>query len=496
MAKKSMSASDMAQKNVLSALAEIGGSKVNDDDLTFEGKKFIIPETMEPMGAIKFLKEHIIKNETETTFSRTFNYRPYDGAHAFDLALKHLFGAAGIGKAIQTMFGDIPPELKEINTDVDETVQIPYGRIQVPMIEGDVYTKVENHPEYGPLFKLEVNTKRKYRSHVEGMFKVIEEMLRTQSIYKGKAIDGQMNPEFLDVRSLDESKIVFNDDVFTQLDANVWSLLDHTDKMEELGLPLKRSVLLEGPYGTGKSSAGWITAKRALNNGWTFVMCRPGRDNLQEVMQTARLYQPAVVFFEDIDTISDSGDSMDVTKLLDLFDGISSKGTKLMALMTTNNVDRIHKGMLRPGRLDSIIHIGMLDETGVERLIKSVVSEDILEADIDWTKVAVANENYLPAYVKEGVDRALRYIANGEKVSVGTEELVASAMGLRRQWQLHEEAGEGETTPTLDTAIREAVADVIHNAEFTEDDGEPARGEYATRISVRDTQEGYKASKV
>lgn len=494
---------EQAQESILSILANAGGGKVNDDDLTIEGRKFILPETMDPRGGIDFLERHIARNETETSFTKTYNYRFNDGCHALDVALKEVFGAAGIGKAIVSFFGSQPPEMREIRTGLDTTVQVPVGQMDVPMIEGTVTTTMDRHPELGMLFKIDVLTKRKYRSHVEGLFKVVGEVLATQSIYKGKAIDGQDNPEYLDVANLDETKIIFNDSVLRELDASVWSLLEHTDRMKELGVPLKRSVLLEGPYGTGKSSAGFITAKKAIANGWSFILCRPGKDSLDQVMQTARLYQPAVVFFEDIDTLAQSGDSDDVTKLLDLFDGISSKGTELMAVMTTNNVDRIHKGMLRPGRLDSVIHVGELDSGGIERLIRSVVNPVDLDDDVDWSAVADANAGYLPAYIKEGVDRALRYLAIDDDLLIGTDELVAAAQGLRRQWTLQQEAGEGETMPSLDRAIREAVADVTHGAEFrwfAHDDGPDAGTAVSTSeadyIATRGTKNGYGSSRV
>src|SRR3990167_10320825 len=93
----------------------------------------------------------------------------------------------------------------------------------------------------------------------------------------------------------------------------------------ELGLPLKRAILLDGTYGTGKSLAGYLTARVAETNGWTFLMARPGRDNFLQVMQTARLYQPAVVFFEDAETVTGYESNDLINQVLDTFDGIQSK---------------------------------------------------------------------------------------------------------------------------------------------------------------------------
>ena len=496
---KKRTVEEVQKEKILNLLAELGGGLTSDDDITFEGSKLVLPETMTPVDAINFLESHIEQNEAQTSMVKQFRYRPWDGAHATQAALKKMFGTVGVGKA--TFFGMIPPTLVEINTGTNTTEQVPWGRIEVSMIEGVIDLGGSNDKELGPLFSVSVTTKRKYRSHVQGLFAAIQDELEHNSIYKEKAIDGQDKPEFLELSTLDETSIVFSDDVMTQLNANVWSLLENTDQMEALGLPLKRAVLLEGPYGTGKTSAAFITAKKAVENGWTFLYCRPGRDSLSEVMQTARLYQPAVVFFEDVDTISSTGDADDVTRLLDLFDGINAKGTKLMAVMTTNHVERIHRGMVRPGRLDAVIHIGALDQNGVTRMIERLVPKD-MRGTLDYSAIYSSMEGFLPAYVREAIDRAIRYslVRNGgtaKKVKLETQDFIDAADGLRPQLALMIEAAEGETEPTLDRALREAVADVMHGAEFRDlSHNNPVSSYEADYIAVRGTQNGYRKAKV
>jgi hypothetical protein len=99
--------------------------------------------------------------------------------------------------------------------------------------------------------------------------------------------------------------------------------------MRDEKMPLKRAILFEGDYGTGKTLAAFLTAQIATANGWSFHYCRPGRDNIATVMKTARLYQPAVVFFEDVDTIAEGGDADDVSQLLDIFDGNHREGHRV-----------------------------------------------------------------------------------------------------------------------------------------------------------------------
>jgi SpoVK/Ycf46/Vps4 family AAA+-type ATPase len=249
-------------------------------------------------------------------------------------------------------------------------------------------------------------------------------------------------------------------------------VLRHTDALRKLKLPRKRAVLLEGPYGTGKTLAAFLTAQIATANGWTFLYCRPSRDNFVNVMATARLYQPAVVFFEDIDSMTTDETSRDgISVLLDLFDGITAKGTEIMVVLTTNHRDRIHKAMIRPGRLDSVIHIGALDQSGVQRMIEATVKEDLRAEDLDFGAIYEVMQGFLPAFVKEAIDRTMRYsIArnDGEVQELSTDDFVNAAVGLRPQLELMEGAGEGVSPDPLGVSMRKEVMVALQGSPILE----------------------------
>lgn len=445
-------------ENMLDAVATLGGRLTAEEDIEFKGTKLILPETMELVEAIKFLGEKLEEDEKTVRFTRVFNYRAWDGAHATMVCLKRLFGAM-TQRSIMTMFGEEPPELRTINIGPHETMQVPWGRlgiIHLPKLS--LYLNTTVVAEEGRVFTIVAEGPRKYRHHVEGIFRAIEEELKTNSIYRGKAFDGQQNPVFLDVAGHDPSKVVYSDETMEQLEANIWAVLRYPNEMEQLGIPLKRAVLLEGPYGTGKSLAAMTTAQIAVQNGWSFLMCRPGRDDLMEVMQTAKLYQPAVVFFEDIDCIT--GAEQHIPQLLDVFDGIRSKDTRIMCVLTTNFVERLHKAMMRPGRLDAVIHIGELDTNGLRRLIESIVPVELLAEGQDWDAIGQSMDGFLPAFAKEAIDRTMRYnIARneGKTSQLMTEDFVSAAVGLRRQLELMEDAKDTVPVDTFGSVMKHIV---------------------------------------
>jgi transitional endoplasmic reticulum ATPase len=430
--------------------------------------------------AIHFLRQKMDEDEQPMDFSKEFMYRPWDGAAATMTAIKRAFGAMG-QKGVPGFFGETPPRLITINISATETMQVPWGGIVVPHLPGmTFYTSGKHHEEYGSIFVLTASGPRKYRFHVEGLFRLVEEELRNNSIYRGKAFDGQEMPSFLDLNGVDPAKVIYSEETTVQLEANVWSLLKYSDKMEALGVPLKRAVLLEGPYGTGKTLAAYLTARVADANGWTFLLCRPGRDDFFKVMGTARLYQPAVVFFEDVDALADSSQDH-VRELLDIFDGIQAKGTKIICVLTTNHVDKIHKGMVRPGRLDAVIHVGALDASGIRRLIEATVDPSILAIDGDgwWDQIAESMEGFMPAFVREAIDRAVRYNVarnDGEVTKLEGYDFIAAAHGLRPQLELMEGAKEGPEKDPLSQAmgrvIRGTVNAAIEGAGIVDSDGD------------------------
>jgi len=449
-------------KRILKLLDELGGKFLQDDDVIAEGEKMVLPTNMSMKQAIKFLEQRIAEDEAMVAFSKVFNYRPWDGAFCTYNVFKATFGGV-LHKGIPGWWGPEPPELRTIPSGVNSTVQVPWGVFSLPIFPNSSFTmNGHNDTDKGVLFKINVNARKKDRHRIEGLFKLIEEELKENSLYRGKAFDGQAMPEFIDVWSVDRSKVVYSEDVMAQLGANVWSQLRSTEEFEKLGIPLKRAVLIHGAFGTGKTLACMLTGQEAEIGGWTFIRCRPGKDDLQAVLQTAKLYQPAVVFAEDVDMLADGEvtDRQTIVTMLDAFDGIDAKGTKILTVLTTNYPERIHAGMARPGRLDAMIEIGDLDEPGVRKLVETRIFEQ-LEAEIDWLAVFEAAEGYKPAFVTEFADRTLRYVLNRygsvEGNLIGTAELIEAANGLRPQYELMMGAKDKQVLDGIEVALGRTV---------------------------------------
>lgn len=449
-------------ESVLDLLAEAGGKMHRDDeDIKFEGRTYVLPERLTLRESGEHLIELADAEEEMQAFRRQYNYRPWDGAVATVRALKFAFGS--YKQVTNNPFS--PAQNIDVKIGVDETISVMWGEFTVPGLDRVQFSTGNAKNQYGPVFNLTAFGPKKYRQEINGLFNLVENELKERSIYRGKVFDGQEMPEFVDLSGVDPEKIVYSEDVMTQLETNLWLAIRQPQKMRDLGIPLKYCVVLEGPFGTGKTLATMRTAQIAQENNWTCIHVRPGRDNVEEALQTATLYAPCVVLIEDVETFSSGDTDKDaMSKILDLFDGIDSKTKEIILVGTTNHKEQIHPGMLRPGRIDNLIHIGQLDLAGIMRMAKSLIEPKLLSEDIDWERVGLAMDGFLPAFAKEAINRAIRYsiTRNGDIDVLTTEDLVNAAVGLRPQFELMSEAVIEKKDPTIDTAL----LDVVRRAMF------------------------------
>jgi transitional endoplasmic reticulum ATPase len=452
---------------LLAALMGQGGKRgtvISDDDIQYHDKPSIVLPQGQPLEwAVKALTRKIEEQEEEHAFQREFLYRPEDGANATANVLKAMFGIV-VGKRTETPHGSRPPRFRTIDVGVNRKREVPWGELTIPALPGASIATGAVDNGSGPVYIIQVTSPKKHKKVIEDFFDAIEKELKVHSIYRGHVVIGAHDLKFLDLSGFDASKIVFSDQVQDTLDAALFTVLTNPEAVKRQGMKLRRAVLAYGPYGTGKSSLGLIVAQLATASGWTFLSAKAGHDNIRDVMLTAKLYQRAVVFVEDIDAHTPSANDRDgVAELLDLFDGIAVKDDEIIVVMTTNHIERVTAGMLRPGRLDYIVEIEALDRNGTERLLRAVIPAGNLDRAVDFGEVYDAMPKFQPAWVKAVAERALSFAlartgGRGE-FRLTTADLVGAAKSLHPQLELMRAATEGHTEPEVHTALRNLFAE-------------------------------------
>lgn len=159
----------------------------------------------------------------------------------------------------------------------------------------------------------------------------------------------------------------------------------------QMGIQPPKGVLLHGPPGTGKTLiakavANEVDARFIKINGPEILNKFTGESEqrLREIFEDARQGGPAIIFFDEIDSIgaerggSDTDDRL-VNQLLSLMDGLGTD-EDVVVLAATNRVDQIDNALRRGGRFDREIHVGVPNEDA-RRDIFSVHTSDMPVSD-------------------------------------------------------------------------------------------------------------------
>ena len=473
-----MSTTQVAQKQLyrkaLEELDKIAGQTFNDDKVRFEGNAIILPEGTTMLENAHFLAKLSKEMEEPTGFQRKYSYRPWDVAYNMQRTFKRVFGAVSHSGTWLS-----PPTLIEIPSGPNEVVQVPQGTFSIPHLP-DVEFSVgsEMDTDWGYVGVVHAYGPKREAGRINAVLSLIGEELAENSLYRGKAIIHGEMPRFIDTEGIDPDKIVYAQEVQDAIDTHIMARLDYPEALARLGRKFRSKILLEGEYGVGKTEALNLAAKRAAQREITFIMVpKDQQHDLLEAMRTARMYAPAVVAFEDVDTVGGAEqESGRISAVLDAFDGSQAKLSEgVMVLLTTNHVQTLHAGMVRPGRIDTIIHISAPDAIGIQKIIEANLNPEQIDPDMRWADVAAAMEGYHPAFIVQAASNSVgnalmrQARSNDGKIDetaivVSTDDLRQAGYELRRQWDIHRGAKEGADENRLDDALRSTLTPTVERA--------------------------------
>ncbi|XP_044243154.2 peroxisome biogenesis factor 6 isoform X2 [Ursus arctos] len=173
---------------------------------------------------------------------------------------------------------------------------------------------------------------------------------------------------------------------------------------ELLSLGLRRSgLLLHGPPGTGKTLLAKAVATECC---LTFLSVKgpelinmyvgQSEENVREVFARARAAAPCVIFFDELDSLApsrgrsgDSGGVMDrvVSQLLAELDGLHST-QDVFAIGATNRPDLLDPALLRPGRFDKLVFVGVSEDRASQlRVLSAITRKFKLEPSVSLVNV-------------------------------------------------------------------------------------------------------------
>lgn len=450
-----------------------------DTQVEHQGSKIVLPgepENMDYDVAIDTIAR--IRDSENQMFdvNELVKGAPWDAIVALTRSMQTIYGVV-IAQSIQTFFGEIKPDLITIHVSPTETIQVPAGQMKLPNIEQPVFVMMDRE---GKGARIQGSVKRKDRRILIEIADLAREIMKTDSVYKGKPIrllvdeDGNLElstqPEFLDLSEVEESMMIHTRDTALMIDTNIMALLKKTDACRRHKIPLKRGILLDGKYGTGKTLTAKVAAKVATDNGWTFLMLNRSQ-GLASAIEFARTYQPCLIFAEDIDRAADRDDE-EVNDLVNLMDGLNTKNMEVMIVVTTNFVGNIDSALLRPGRFDAVIRLLPPDPETANRLIRAYARE-LLADDVDLSEVGVELDGQIPASIREVVERAKLSMLMDERNHLTQSDLLACAVGMKHHLELlNAEVDEETVEERFCGALREMFTQAITGRKGGDDDVE------------------------
>ena len=267
---------------------------------------------------------------------------------------------------------------------------------------------------------------------------------------------------FADVAGCDEEKEEL---------AEIVDFLKDPKQYTEMGARIPKGVLLVGPPGTGKTLlaravAGEANVQFLSISGSDFVelYVGVGAGRVRDLFEQAKKVAPAIVFIDEIDAVgrqrgSGLGGGNDereqtLNQLLVEMDGFTNNdGVIVMA--ATNRADILDQALLRPGRFDRQVYVGLPDIRGREAILRIHARGKPLGDDVDLNSIAKGTpgfsgadlENLMNEAALLTVRRGKRFITAADieeailKVSMGPEKKSKKMSEKARRLTAYHESG-------------------------------------------------------
>lgn len=256
---------------------------------------------------------------------------------------------------------------------------------------------------------------------------------KVMSFGKSKArlhMPSKKNVTFKDVAGADEEKEELEEIV---------DFLKSPARYLELGARIPKGVLLVGPPGTGKTLLARAIAGEAgvpffSISGSDFVemFVGVGASRVRDLFETAKKNSPCIIFIDEIDAVGRQrgaglGGGHDereqtLNQLLVEMDGFGDNEGIIM-IAATNRPDILDPALLRPGRFDRQILVGIPDVKGREEILKVHVKDKPLEESVDLRIIAKGTPGFTGADLENIMNESALLAARKRKTKISMREL-------------------------------------------------------------------------
>ena len=208
-------------------------------------------------------------------------------------------------------------------------------------------------------------------------------------------------------------------------------------RFQKLGGKIPRGVLMLGPPGTGKTLLARAIAGEAKVpffsiSGSDFVemFVGVGASRVRDMFETAKKHAPCIIFIDEIDAVgrhrgAGLGGGHDereqtLNQLLVEMDGFEG-GEGVIVIAATNRPDVLDPALLRPGRFDRQVTVGLPDVRGREMILKVHMRKVPIDDDVEAMTIARGTPGFSGADLANLVNEAARFAARENAKTVRME---------------------------------------------------------------------------
>lgn len=410
--------------------------------------------------------EYIEHEITESTRLISFNYKLKgflsDTCYAVSRAVE---GKVGFTKQSDSgPSNDSPPRMIDVMFADGSHKKVPYGSIQLSTFGEGAHVKLQ-YDEGSQTLHVRGECQKRYVNDMDNIINESLNYLLTDSIYKGQAIKYKLNeePEFINLASIDKIDLYLTSEAQFATEP-IEARIEKTDSCIQNNIDIKFGVLLEGTYGTGKTLYAFKLARKAIQNGWTFIYCANSEDSL-DAMRVAQRYclngKGVVLFIEDIDKVLNKRDEY-TNEISLMMDGGENKDINLITIFTTNHVERIEPTFLRGKRIGSIVTLTHPDKETAEKMIRAMLIDEngqtLIDGPIDAAAEKVVELEIVPAFIAEIIDKVKTHILFSGKLAVDQQDILNAIMAYQRQMNIAKRKDDGKSKNEL---FAETFTDII-----------------------------------
>ena len=248
---------------------------------------------------------------------------------------------------------------------------------------------------------------------------------------KARTVEGSGSPKtFADVAGAEEEKAELQEIV---------DFLKNPQKFTDLGAHVPKGVLLVGPPGTGKTLIAKAVAGEAgvqflSISGSDFVelYVGVGASRVRDLFEQGKKNAPSIIFIDEIDAVGRQrgtglGGGHDereqtLNQLLVEMDGFAAN-EGVVVLAATNRVDVLDPALLRPGRFDRQIYVGLPDIKGREEILKVHAKGKPLAEDVSLRKLAQGTAGFTGADLENLINEGALLAARKDQHFITMQDL-------------------------------------------------------------------------